>query len=391
MKFAAALTTKREWHQAVDDLAEQIHAVLGAAKTDLAVFFAHPQFIGQVDEIVTTIRRCTGARHLIGCTGAGIIGSAAEVEEGPAMSLLVAHLPEVGLTPWRITAEEMEEVSGPEFWHFQLEITPADYPQIILLADPFSVPSIQLVQQIGDAFPGAPVVGGLASGGRQPGETRLFLDDETYDDGAVALAMTGAVRLTPLVSQGCRPIGEPLVITRAEQNIIYEMGGQSPVKVLQKLLPSLPPADQQLARHALFIGRVINEYQEEYGRGDFLIRNLIGQDPGTGALAVGDLVRTGQTVQFQVRDGATADLDLRTRLQHRQAERPYRGCLLFSCLGRGEGMYGVPHHDIQTLQEMIGPLPAAGCFCNGEIGPVGDRPYVHGFTSVVALFSEPTR
>ncbi len=369
----------------------QIKPVWGPAKTDLAVFFAHPQFIGPIEDILAAVRSRTGARHLIGCTGAGIIGTETEVEDGPALSLLVAQLPGAEITPWRITQEEMEEATGPEFWHFQLEIAPADNPQILLLADPFSVQSIQLVQQMGNAYPGAPIVGGLASGGRQPGDTRVFLDDEIYDDGAVALALTESVRLTPIVSQGCKPIGEPLVITRAERNVIYEIGGRPPVKVLQQLLPSLPAADQQLARNALFIGRVINEYQEEYGRGDFLIRNLIGQDPGSGALAVGDLVRTGQTVQFQVRDGATADLDFRALLQHQQTQRPIGGCLLFSCLGRGEGMYGVPHHDIRTLQEMIGPVPVAGFFCNGEIGPVGDHPYVHGFTSVVALFSEPTR
>jgi small ligand-binding sensory domain FIST len=391
MKFAAACTTQPEWHQAVEDLTQQIHARLGPAKTDLAILFAHSHFLNPLEEIVATIRQRSGARHLFGCTGAAIIGSDVELEHAPAMSLLVAQLPDTTLTPWHITAEEIEEASGPQYWHLQSDITPADKPQILLLADPFSIPVIQLVQELGDAYPGAPLAGGLASGGHQPGETRLFLDEEIYDEGAIALTLTGAVQMTPLVSQGCKPIGEPLVITRAERNIIYEIGGQPPVKVLQHLLPSLPPADQQLARSALFLGRVINEYQEDYARGDFLIRNLIGQDPASGALAVGDLVRTGQTVQFQVRDGVTADEDFRSRLQQHRPKQPLRGCLMFSCLGRGEGMYGVPHHDIRALQQLAGPVPAAGVFCQGEIGPVGGRAYVHGFTNVVAMFSEPDR
>jgi len=389
MKFAAALTTQHDWTEAVTDLCQQIRADIGTAKSDLAVLFVHPQFVDHLADIVAAVRSQVGARQLMGCTGGGIIGRDSEIEDEPAMSLLVGQLPGVEFQTFRITQEEVEESTGPEFWHFQTEVSPADEPQIILLADPFSVQSIQLVREIGEAYPGAPVVGGLASGGRQAGETRVFLDDQIFDDGAIGLAMTGAVRLLPLVSQGCKPIGEPLVVTRAENNIIYEIGGQPPIEVLQTLLPSLPAADQQLARSALFIGRVINEYQEEYGRGDFLIRNLIGQDPNSGALAVGDLMRTGQTVQFQVRDAQTADADLRALLRQQKADRPIRGSLLFSCLGRGEGMYGAPHHDIRALQELLGPVPTAGFFCNGEIGPVGDRSYVHGFTSVIAFFCEP--
>ena len=353
MRFAAALSTKREWHQAVEDLFEQIHPVLGPAKNDLALFFVHPQFIGDIEEIVATVRGRSGARCFVGCTGAGIIGCDREIEDTPALALMVGQLPGAEITPLRMTQEEVEESTGPGYWHFQLEVSAEDKPQLILLADPFSIHSIQLVREIGDAYPGCPVVGGLASGGRQPGDSRLFLDDQIFSDGAIGVALTGAVELVPLVSQGCKPIGEPLVITRADKNIIYEIGGQSPIKVLHSLLPTLPEPDQQLARTALFIGRVINEYQEEYGRGDFLIRNLVGQDPGTGALAVGDLMRTGQTVQFQVRDGATADADLRALLLRHQQNQPVKGSLLFSCLGRGEGMYGSPHHDVRTLQELL--------------------------------------
>ena len=174
--------------------------------------------------------------------------------------------------------------------------------------------------------------------------------------------------------------------------MLFELGGKPPVTVLQELLTELPKTDQQLARTALFLGRVINEYKEDFERGDFLIRNLLGHDPQSGALAVGDWIRTGQTVQFQVRDGRSADEDLRFLLAQQQprfATSPPQGIVLFSCLGRGEGMYGSPHHDIQTLHEYLGRVPTAGFFCNGEIGPVGERAFVHGFTSVVGLFTEP--
>jgi small ligand-binding sensory domain FIST len=393
MQFASALTTKTDWAEAVEDLGRQIATQFGPAKTDLAVLFAHPKFVPQIDDLIESAQKAVGARHLIGCTGAGIIGIDREVEQKPAVSVLVAELPEVGFAPFHLTEKQLEESSGPGFWHFQLELEPGASPNFILLVDPFTTRAMQLVDALAEAYPQAPMIGGLASGAQQPGENRLFLDGETYDEGAVGLGLTGKVALRTVVSQGCRPIGEPFTVTRADKNIVFELAGRPPMKVLQEMLPQLPARDQKLARSALFLGRVINEYQEEFSRGDFLIRNLIGSDPQSGALAVGDLMRTGQTVQFQVRDGETADEDLRHLLEKERrdlAGHQPRGALLFSCLGRGEGMYGAAHHDIKAVQENLGPMPVAGFFCNGEIGPVGQRTFIHGFTSVLGLFTEPT-
>ena len=377
----------------MEDLGRQVTAQLGPAKTDLAVLFAHPKFVPQIDELVESAQKAVGARHLIGCTGAGIIGTDQELEQKPAVSLLAGELPGAEVSPFHLTEKELEESTGPAFWHFQLELEPSAGLNLLLFVDPFTTRAMQLVDALAEAYPQAPMIGGLASGGQQPGENRLFLDGETYDEGAVAVGLTGKIALRTVVSQGCRPIGEPLTVTRAEKNIVFELAGRSPMKVLQEMLPQLPARDQKLARSALFLGRVINEYREEFGRGDFLIRNLIGSDPQSGALAVGDLMRTGQTVQFQVRDADTADEDLRHLLTNERRElgesQPC-GVLLFSCVGRGEGMYGTAHHDIKLVQESLGPVPAAGFFCNGEIGPVGQRPFIHGFTSVVGLFTEPT-
>ena len=392
MKFAAALSTKTDPIEVVEDLSGQIRAHFGSEKTDLALIFVHPQYVSQLDELLKNFRSATGARHLMGCTGGGIIGGEQEVERKPAVSVLVGQLPEVEIAPFHITQHEVEESSGPGFWHYQLEVEPTENANLILLADPFSIQAVEFVQALGEAYPSAPLVGGLASGGRQPGDNRLFLDDKVFDDGAVGLVLTGKVVLRAVVSQGCKPIGQPFTVTRAEKNIILELGGRPPLAVLQEMLPKLSQDEQQLARTALFLGRVINEYKEEFGRGDFLIRNLVGHDPKSGALAVGDWMRTGQTVQFQVRDGQCADEDLQHLLakekQHLK-HTPPAGALLFSCLGRGEGMYGAPSHDIKTLQQYVGPVATAGFFCNGEIGPVGERAFVHGFTSVIGLFVEP--
>ncbi len=392
MKFAAALSTKTDQIDVVDDLARQIRGHFGSEKTDLALVFAHPQYIPQFDELLKGVRGAVGARHLTGCTGGGIIGGEQEIEQKPAVSVLVGQMPEVEIAPFHVTQHEVEESTGPGFWHYHLEVGPTESANLILLADPFSIQAEQLVKALGEAYPGAPLVGGLASGGQQPGDNRLFLDDEVFDDGAVGVALTGKVVLRTVVSQGCRPIGQPFTVTRAEKNIILELGGRPPLAVLQEMLPKLSQDEQQLARTALFLGRVINEYKEEFGRGDFLIRNLVGHDPQSGALAVGDWMRTGQTVQFQVRDGQCADEDLRHLLAEEKQHfkhTPPAGALLFSCLGRGEGMYGAPSHDIKALHEYVGPVATAGFFCNGEIGPVGERAFVHGFTSVIGLFVEP--
>jgi len=392
MTFVSALTTRANWTEAAEDLTRQVRARLPVGGTDLMLLFFHPRFVPDAPSLAEQLRINLAARHLVGCTGAGIIGEDTEVENLPAISLLAAELPGVEVTPFRATQEEMEEANGPAFWHFHLQVAPTRNPNLLLLADPFSVTSIPLVQALSEAYPDAPLIGGLASGAQQPGENRLLLDGDVADSGAVGVALSGSIALRTIVSQGCRPIGEPFTVTRAEKNIVFELGGRPPLAVLQTMLPTLPQTDQQLARTSLLIGRVINEYKEDFACGDFLVRTLVGHDPQSGALAVGDLMRTGQTVQFQVRDGKSADADLRALLAAESllpSAAKVRGAVLFSCLGRGEGMYGTRSHDIKMLREYFGTVPTTGFFCNGEIGPVGGRAFVHGFTSVVGLFVEP--
>jgi len=389
VRFISALTTKADWLAAVEDLRRQLR---GLAAADLVALFVHPQFLPDAESVAAAVRRMTGAKHLVGCTGAGILGCGREVEGAPAIAVLAGELPGVAITATHLTDEELAEARGAGYWHFQLAVEPQANPAFLLLADPFSISVTDLVRELGEAYPGAPVVGGLASGAQEPGGHRLFLDGEIFAAGAVCVGLTGRIVVRAVVAPGCRPIGQPLTITRATKNIIFEMGGQPPWVVLQELLPTLPARDQQLARTALLLGRVANEYQEEFHRGDFLVRNLLGHDPQSGAMAVGDVVRTGQTVQFQVRDGQMADQDLQALLAAQRnglARQPARGAVVFSCLGRGQGMFGEAGHEVRTIERELGPLPLAGFFGNGEIGPVGDRPFVHGFTSVIGLFCEP--
>ena len=240
-----------------------------------------------------------------------------------------------------------------------------------------------------DELPDVPVIGGMASGGN-PGENRLFLNHQEIHQGAVGVVLRGGPQVRTVVSQGCRPIGAPFVVTKAERNVVYELGGSTPMQRLQDLFQLLPPRDQKLVEGGIHIGIALNEYQESFHRGDFLILNVVGIDKKSGALKAGGVVRVGQTVQFQIRDGETADADLKRLLERHSSIYPHlpAASLLFSCNGRGSRMFSAPDHDAGLIQSRLGPLPLAGIFAQGELGPVGGKNYIHGFTASIALFEE---
>jgi small ligand-binding sensory domain FIST len=212
------------------------------------------------------------------------------------------------------------------------------------------------------------------------------VDSRTYDSGAVGIVIGGGVRVRPVVSQGCKPIGRPMVVTRSEENLIVELGGRPALERLREVYGGLDPSDRELVRSSLHVGRAATEYRDEFRRGDFLVRNVVGADPESGVVAVGDTVRTGQTVQFHVRDAVTADDDLRELLEAAAVGPRAAGALVFTCNGRGRRLFDTPDHDARCLQECLGPLPAAGFFAQGELGPIGSRTFLHGFTASIALF-----
>jgi small ligand-binding sensory domain FIST len=249
----------------------------------------------------------------------------------------------------------------------------------------------EVLSLMSDRYPHGKAVGGLAGGGQDSGENRLLLNDQIFDGGVVGVQLTGPIAVRTVTSQGCRPIGERFVVTRAEQNLIYELGGVSALKRLQDVFESLGGAQRRDAHRAVHLGIVIDEHQSHFERGDFLVRNLIGADQQAGAIAIGDIVQEGQTVQFHLRDAKSASDDLHFLLAADRTthQSPPLGALLFSCCGRGEGLFGQPHHDSGVVQERLGSIPTAGFFAQGEIGPVGGRNFLHGYTASVVIFSEP--
>ncbi|GIW04363.1 MAG: hypothetical protein KatS3mg059_0983 [Thermomicrobiales bacterium] len=377
-------------HDGITALNEALHA-LGrspAEPPDVVFLFASAEFGEIMPELVRRAWRETGARTLLGCSGTGIIGPHQEYERLPALALLTLSLPGAHLWPIHITQSMLEDRPSPATWHQRLGISPDDVSGWLLLADPFLIDSEALVEMLGEAYPHAPVTGGLASPGPLDRKTWVYLNGETFASGAIGLGIGGDYELVSLVSQGCEPIGEPWTITGVQDHWIESIANRPAAEVLIQTLQGLPADAHARARHNLLVGLAIDEYRQAFRRGDFLIRNVIGMDRATGALALGTPARLGQTVQFQLRDAATADLDLHLLLDDLRARlvgrEPVAG-LLFSCTGRGIGLFGTPHHDVQVIERKLGPVPLAGLFCAGEIGPVGGKPFVHGFTASLAL------
>jgi len=388
LSFASALSTSHVTHDAVEEVSHRVRDQLGATP-DLAMLFVSHHHGPDFDSLLGQLYERLQPRHLLGCTGESIVGVRREVEEQPAISLWATKMPEVDVRAMHIDFKATKEGGSFTDW-------PGDWPEkwpagaaLFLLGEPYSFPADGLLASLAEDHPGVPVLGGMASGAHQPGRNRVFLNHKSYNSGAVAALVAGNVHVRAVVSQGCRPIGRSMIVTKSDANVILEMAGKPPLAQLQEMYDSLTPEEQQLINQGLHVGRVINEYQDKFTRGDFLIRNCVGADRRTGAIAVGDYLKRGQTVQFHIRDAASADDDLRELLATaRQGGKPPQGALLFTCNGRGTRLFSEASHDAGVVGELMGDVPLAGFFAQGEIGPVGGQNFLHGFTACVALFSE---
>ena len=390
MPYAAALSTTQETLRALDEVCGRALEQLQAAP-DLALIFFSPHHAEAAQALAETAQERLAARCLLGCGGQAIVGNDQEIETAPALSLWLARWSaRVELQPFHLTAEQTPDGFSLLGWPDGLLSGDLAQAAILLLGDPSTFPINAFLNRVNEDHPGLRVMGGMSSNGRGVGETRLIHSSQALSHGAVGVLLQGPIAVRSIVSQGCRPIGQHMVITRAQENIIVELGGRPPLARLQQLWQELSPRDQQLFQQGLHIGRVTNEYQEHFQRGDFLVRNVLGLERESGALAITDTVRVGQTVQFHVRDAETADEDLHVLLQRdmQAHERRPGGALLFTCNGRGTRLFSEPHHDVRTVRAEIGVVPVAGFFAMGELGPVGGQNFVHGFTASVVLFEE---
>jgi small ligand-binding sensory domain FIST len=378
-RIAAGLSTAPAARDAAGEAAREAGAALGDREADLAFLFLSPPHLDHAEAAVESVHAALAPRCLLGCVAEGVVGRDRELEHGPAAAVWAASLPGARVQPFHATAFDAGE-----------EIAIAGIPDVeqadlvALLVDPFTFPADALLRHLNDDGPGVPLVGGIAVGGREAGAQALVLGDTVHAEGAVGAVLSN-VSVRPLVSQGCAPIGREAVVTRAEDNVVYELAGQPALERLKEDIAALSPREQALVARGLLAGLVIDENRPTYERGDYLVRGLLGADEETGAVALGEEVRVGQTVRFHVRDAASADEDLRSVLAE-LGGRPAAGALLFTCNGRGTNMFPESDHDARTIAGALGTDAVAGFFCGGEIGPVGGRTFLHGFTATMAVF-----
>ena len=362
--------------QMIDRLGEHV---------DLALVFPSSHFLRHAADLGVNLRRAIGARVMIGCCSEGVIGPDHEIEDEPAVAVVAAQLPGVGVQPFHIGGNDALELAR-EPSKFGEYFQPArDTRGIVMVADPFSTPMERILDAFNFYCEGVPIIGGLASAARQPGENCLFMNDTVVKNGLVGVGLSGPVQLDVIVSQGCRPIGPVFQVTDAKNNIIDSLEGVPPMERIGEVLEALSEEDRELLRNGLFIGRAIDSKREALGRGDFLIRGVMGADSRTGAIAIGDMIQNGERVQFHLRDARTAREDLEMMLTPHALFGAPSGAFLFSCNGRGTHLYDEPDGDISAINSFFHGIDLAGFFCAGEIGPVGGKNFLHGHTASLAL------
>ncbi len=390
MKWTSAVSEEQLLDNAVAECLEALDSDLAPQDADLVLAFPSVHHADGLERFPAALRDHYPNAVILGCSGNGIIGAGREVEGRAGLSITAARMPGVRITPFRFDDRDLPDAdAGPQEWEGVVGVSAESSPQFVILADPFSVRGEDMLMGLDFAFPSSTKIGGLASGGQQSGTNALFLDGACYRTGVVGAALRGSVLLDTIVAQGCRPIGSPMVVTACDRNILLEVDGRSPMDALREVFAGLDERDRGLVQHSLFLGVVMDELIDSPQLGDFLVRNVIGADQNSGVLAIGELLAEGQTVQFHLRDADTSSQDLDALLTRYSGDRHVHegsGALLFQCLGRGSYLYGRPDHDTEMFREKVGSLPLTGFFCNGEIGPVGNTTFIHGYTSSFGIF-----
>ncbi|MEJ0088311.1 MAG: FIST N-terminal domain-containing protein [Limisphaerales bacterium] len=369
--------------------AKRLRAQLGTHPVSLGLVFMSPKFFPNAQATLEILRVHARIPLLAGCSSASLVAGSHEIEEATGIVLALYSLPGAELKGFRFTQMQVEAADDAAYWPTESGVDPKKTNGWLAFIDPFHLDAESWMRSWNKSFAPVPVFGGLSSGIYSEQATQVYLNGEVFEDGGVAISVGGEVKLSGVISQGCTPIGETWTLTRVEQNLIHQIANRPAYAVLAETVQQLSAADQQKARGNLFIGLVVNEYLEDFHRGDFLVRNLIGGDPNSGVLAVAALPRAGQTIQFHRRDAVAANEDMGQLLEHAKEQigdaTIYGGCIC-CCNGRGEKLFGASNHDAELVQKELGPLGLAGFYGNGEIGPVGEKNYLHGFTASLALF-----
>lgn len=391
-RWASASSSALKIDTALDAVIDRIRMGLDGAHPHVIFVFVSGDHRPNFPLVSTRLNTVFTGTLIFGASGGGVIGGEDELDVDSGVALIAAHMPNVDCAPIYCSGsrpddlpyseEDLQEVFGEDV---------GEAAAVILLPDPYSFNPTAILDAFNRYAPGVPVVGGLAGGGQNPGENSLFFGDQVLDSGMIGLVVSGDVVVDTLVAQGCRPLGSPSFVTSCKGNVLRELDGRPALKVLRELFQKLPSTEQERFRTGLLLGVGMEPGAESYEMGDFVMRNILGIDPETENIGVGTVLRPHQVVQFHVRDGRAASEDLREMLMTYQESAEGRipeGALLFSCMGRGSGLFGFPNHDTVLFSELVGDVPIGGFFSNGEIGPVRGSTFLHGFTSAFAFFRE---
>ena len=386
-RFASALSTQASVDAAFGEAGARVRASLQGERPDLVVAFASNALAGDREGLGRRCRAELGAEVVLGCGARGVLGDDVEHESGPALSLWAACLPGTAVRPFEVEVARDDELDA--VFHGLPEVQDPARAGILVPPDPFAFPAVDWIAAIEDRLPGVPVVGGLAVPD-QGGERALLLKaDGPSKAGAVGVVIEGDVEIATAVSQGCRPVGRPWVVTACDENMVLKLSGRPALEVLMEMLANLPQPEREALQRGPFIGLAVDARKSVFDRGDFLARGLMGIDKQRGGLAVADpSLRSGMSVQFLVRDPASAGEDLEHAVSSSGRARAgaESGALVFTCNGRGRRMFGEANHDAHHLRHALGEgTPVAGFFALGEIGPIGGRNFVHGFTTSTAI------
>ena len=389
-EFSAAAYWQGDFDEAgLRAWAERLRVQLGQRPVSLGLVFMSPKFFPHAEATLEILRVHARIPLLAGCSSASLVAGSHEIEDATGIVLALYSLPGAELKGFHFTQTQVEAADSAAYWPAESGVDPKNTNGWLAFIDPFHLDAENWIRSWNKSFAPSPVFGGLSSGIFSNQTTQVYLNGDVFEDGGVAISVGGDVKLSGVISQGCTPIGETWTLTRVEQNLIHQIANRPAYAVLAETVQQLSAADQQKARGNLFIGLVVNEYLEDFHRGDFLVRNLIGGDPNSGVLAVAALPRTGQTIQFHRRDAVAANEDMDELLERAKEKiggaTIYGGCLC-CCNGRGKNLFGKPNHDAELVQKELGPIGLAGFYGNGEIGPVGEKNYLHGFTASLALF-----
>lgn len=384
MRWASATSTLADGAAAAEQLANRISEQLGEGPVDLLTLFFGVSHVPNAPAIVETLRQRLAPACVIGGSAAGVIGAEHEIEQGAAVTAVAARLPGVWVHPFILEHDAWQEALDDPLLFSRLAPGAHGAELVLLVADPFSLDIVHVLECFRRHAPDVRIVGGMASAAQKPGGNRLVLNDWLDGSGGVAVALKGALRADVIVSQGCRAVGPPLVVTEVNGHIVTSLDGQPALERIEQVLRELPEPERERLAQGLYVGRPTTPQAE--GRGDYLIRNLLGADRDKGAIAVGDHLRPRERVRLHVRDGASATEDLELLLAPQEFDGPAGAAFLFSCNGRGHALFERPDADLKALQAALrGPVPVAGMFCAGEIGPIGGRHFVHGQAASIAI------